>query len=360
MIATITIAAGEISDGIALGMTSANIAVDGTVAGNITAANAGLVTINVGTTGVIAPPLGAAIGIFLTDSTRTEFFTDGRVEAIVQLGNLDDAIELSSTGIMTDVVSTAGGDDMITVGVGGTMTGQVRTGSGDDFVLNMGTMGRVKLGDGNDTYLGRDDNGVFPDQPFGIARRVDGGTGDDRIVGHQAGDHFRGGHGSDRLDGVGGADRLYGGSGRDTLFGGNGADDLQGGNGKDVLVGGNGNDTLDGGNGEDRIIGGRGDDVLTGGSGADVFFFIDRIGNDTITDFSEADTLSFTKIFRGSTPLITPETVMEFTTYENGNAIIDLLGLYQDADIASFGREGPSTITILNMDEGDLTADSFA
>jgi Ca2+-binding RTX toxin-like protein len=72
-----------------------------------------------------------------------------------------------------------------------------------------------------------------------------------------------------------------------TLNGGNGNDTMIGGKGDDVLNGGNGNDVLDGGDGDDSLFGGANDDVLTGGPGLDSMKGDD--GNDTI---NAADGLS--------------------------------------------------------------------
>jgi Ca2+-binding RTX toxin-like protein len=61
-----------------------------------------------------------------------------------------------------------------------------------------------------------------------------------------------------------------GGTGNDTILGSNGADVLIGGDGDDVLVGGAGNDVLNGGDGDDVLIGGPGLDVLDGGPGNNI------------------------------------------------------------------------------------------
>jgi Ca2+-binding RTX toxin-like protein len=57
-----------------------------------------------------------------------------------------------------------------------------------------------------------------------------------------------------------------GGAGDDVLIGGKGGNVLIGGAGNDVLIGGRSGDLLIGGAGSDVLIGGRGDDVLIGGS----------------------------------------------------------------------------------------------
>ncbi|QID17096.1 retention module-containing protein [Nitrogeniibacter mangrovi] len=64
---------------------------------------------------------------------------------------------------------------------------------------------------------------------------------------------------------------LDGGGGNDILVGTDLVDTLNGGDGNDTLYGGGGNDTLNGGDGNDLLVGGAGNDTLTGGLGADVF-----------------------------------------------------------------------------------------
>lgn len=63
---------------------------------------------------------------------------------------------------------------------------------------------------------------------------------------------------------------LDGGRGDDTLLGSNGDDRMFGGDGRDRLRGGDGNDTMSGGRGNDRVYGQRGRDRLNGGEGNDL------------------------------------------------------------------------------------------
>jgi Ca2+-binding RTX toxin-like protein len=121
---------------------------------------------------------------------------------------------------------------------------------------------------------------------------VDGGAGDDTIIGGKGNDVLIGGDGSDQISGgagndliLGGAgddfveggtgnDTVYGGDGDDVLFGDAGNDLLIGGEGIDILIGGTGNDRLSGGAGDDLLAGNEGNDVLTGGAGSDIFQFV--------------------------------------------------------------------------------------
>lgn len=96
---------------------------------------------------------------------------------------------------------------------------------------------------------------------------LNGGDGDDTILGNTGADRIDGGDGNDVLRGLDGNDTLIGGRGKDTLFGGAADDLLDGGDQNDRLLGGDGDDTLLGGRGNDRLFGEEGLDSLLGGTG---------------------------------------------------------------------------------------------
>jgi Ca2+-binding RTX toxin-like protein len=98
---------------------------------------------------------------------------------------------------------------------------------------------------------------------------IDGGAGNDTIVGGELDDTIHGGAGNDSIMGMGGADHLFGDAGNDQLIGGADDDTLDGGDGADLLAGEVGNDSLIGHGGSDSIYGGKGDDRLIGGNGSD-------------------------------------------------------------------------------------------
>jgi uncharacterized delta-60 repeat protein len=126
---------------------------------------------------------------------------------------------------------------------------------------------------------------------------LDGGPGNDTLVGGGGDDTLLGGDGNDTLDGRGGADLFRGGAGSDTadytlrkksVFVGIGtaADDGEKGEGDNVFSdvenvwGGRGNDTLRGSSANNRLAGGAGDDVLVGRGGRDTI--LGGAGNDLI------------------------------------------------------------------------------
>ena len=82
---------------------------------------------------------------------------------------------------------------------------------------------------------------------------IDGGAGDDTLVGTALAELFNGRGGNDTIRALGGADTLNGGLGGDTLIAGPGADTLNGGAGPDKLKGGKGKDVFEGGKGNDVV-----------------------------------------------------------------------------------------------------------
>ncbi len=103
---------------------------------------------------------------------------------------------------------------------------------------------------------------------FNVNRlKIDGGAGDDTIIGSN------------------GKDLLFGGDGNDDIQGGLGEDELQGGAGDDVLYGGAGTDALFGGGDNDRLFGGAGFDMVYGGLGDDYL----EAGDDLLGDILYGD-----------------------------------------------------------------------
>ncbi len=120
------------------------------------------------------------------------------------------------------------------------------------------------------------------------SRILDGGDGNDRILGSVLSDTLRGGDGNDTI--WGNLDSLN----RFTQAG----DTFEGGAGDDALIGGTGDDVMMGGGGNDRFSSNLGDDLLIGGEGEDSYNFsvgsfsgnspgssgVFGFGNDTLRD----------------------------------------------------------------------------
>ncbi len=110
---------------------------------------------------------------------------------------------------------------------------------------------------------------------------LEGGSGNDTLIGTFLNDSIIGGDGNDELSGGAGNDTLRGEAGDDKLIAGSGNDSVTGGSGSDFISGTNGGNTLAGEGGNDQILGGVSDDLITGGS-----------GNDSINAGSGIDTVS--------------------------------------------------------------------
>jgi Ca2+-binding RTX toxin-like protein len=102
---------------------------------------------------------------------------------------------------------------------------------------------------------------------------IRGGKGNDMII---VDPDVKVGNWFDRLTNRG--ITLDGGDGDDILVGGSGNDTIRGGRGQDLILGGDGNDRINGGDGDDvimdwsgnnRIRGGRGQDLVMGGQDLD-------------------------------------------------------------------------------------------
>ena len=125
-----------------------------------------------------------------------------------------------------------------------------------------------------------------------IGADMDGGEGNDTMIGHAYGDDdMLGGDGNDYMNGRGGNDEISGGAGDDILKGGTfsktyGTDVLRGGEGNDTLIAGvygaQGGDVygygefkyLYGDEGDDTMYGsfGTANEFLWGGSGDDLIY----------------------------------------------------------------------------------------
>ncbi|WP_299298033.1 calcium-binding protein [uncultured Tateyamaria sp.] len=304
--------------------------------------------------------------ILLTGTGQRVVSNEGSIIGSIQLGTGSDVVH--TAGLIDGDVNTSGGDDYVVVadffrdGIAfeGEITGRLNTGSGDDVVVNGGVIGDINLGSGDDLYLGLAGEGDIAD-----GGRIIAGDGNDTVRGSSSDELIFGGAGRDELEGNDGDDRLAGGGNKDTLRGGEGDDSLIGGGGSDFLAGGNGDDFLNGNSGRDDLVGGRGDDTMHGGSGDDVFFFTRQSGADVISDFQDGDLIRLVQVgvddgFGGTVDLVTFDAVNAFTSYADGNAVIDLDGLYTSLGLDYLvGGNEEDSITLLNVAADSLTEDDF-
>lgn len=199
------------------------------------------------------------------------------------LYRITDAAGIDSTGLCTDVNAT-------TVTCPGATVASITVGSG-------GGSDAVRL-----------DASV----PRTIEGTVDGGSGNDQLLGSTADDTVAGGRGNDLLNGGLGADELRGGSGTDIADYGQRATGVtvtvgarddddgneldQSGNARDsvrgdveTVVGSAGLDMIIGDSSRETLIGGEGDDLLVGGRGNDGL--LGFAGNDLLSGEGGSDTL---------------------------------------------------------------------
>jgi Ca2+-binding RTX toxin-like protein len=179
-------------------------------------------------------------------------------------------------------VSGLGGDDTIqAIGLFNVNLLRLDGGDGNDTIIGADSRNLLIGGDGDDVLTGGADHDILRG---GAGNDVlNGGAGNDALYGDDGDDMLSGGEGFDTSYGGEGndtilandgaiGDLMYGEAGDDILVGGDGVDLMFGGDGNDVLNGGAGGDLLDGGAGNDRLIGGTGRDMLLGGDGDDHLF----------------------------------------------------------------------------------------
>jgi Ca2+-binding RTX toxin-like protein len=311
--------------------------------------------------------------------TRTEIATGGALlkgdlDPILD-GNGDLQYDAQGNVVVNAAIAAPGHIDTLH---GSASADSIRALAGNDVIEAAGGNDLAEGGAGNDIVAGQDgadtlwgDTALTDTSPLATALAagdtdtsqtakgdwVDGGGGDDILIGADAQDLLSGGSGNDLLiasagddlmlgdatiasgstdwqvarfvennatlyrwelsqgtttasDSVGGADVMYGGKGRDWAFGGAGDDLLDGGADDDVLFGEAGNDVLLGGTGDDVLNGDRADlaenlqgsDWIDGGDGNDRIFgmagddiIIGGTGNDTIVGGAGRDTYLFNK-----------------------------------------------------------------
>jgi Ca2+-binding RTX toxin-like protein len=133
------------------------------------------------------------------------------------------------------------------------------TGLNDRIQVNLSVDGAgppgAGLGQPQITVAGANGADIIDVTTNGIGYLVNGNGGDDTIT---------------LITGFGETASVNGGAGNDILVGGNGDEELKGGDGNDDIRGGSGNDTLVGGDGTNTLNGGRGDDTYIVSSESDI------------------------------------------------------------------------------------------
>jgi len=304
-----------------------DVGIFGTFAGGKTAEPVGASEVE------IVVDLGAgtdAVYIEHKDGSAALTFAAGGIDALndgdedvtfngVETVSVDDAPNIDARLYVGGATLFLLGSDVADTIYGSAQADVIRSRFGNDTLYGMGGNDRLQGGPGDDVLFGGDGNDRFIAEPVvdgndsldggaGIdtmdyARRtigvsvsvgngqaddgqpggeldavdvsvenVNGGAGDDVIVGSSAANLIMGGDGDDELYGDAGRDEIHGGYGADILVGDAGRDNLYGDQGMDSIDGGIGNDNLFGGGGADTITCGPGTDDIVGEASSDIIF----------------------------------------------------------------------------------------
>jgi Ca2+-binding RTX toxin-like protein len=148
-------------------------------------------------------------------------------------------------------------------------TSEINGGGGDDILLGSAQASMLEGAAGNDSITGGAQNDI-----------ISGGTENDTINGADGDDSINGGDNDDLINGGLGADTISGDDGNDRLIGVSNADVTAAVTDLAILNTTNG-DSIDGGAGNDTIVGGLGADAVNGGDGLDIIDVAS--GGDTTT-----------------------------------------------------------------------------
>ena len=156
----------------------------------------------------------------------------------------DTDLHEGGTGNDTSQVNGGNGDEAFTVTANGTRVRFDRVNPAP-FSIDIGTTENLVLNmnGGNDTFSATGDLATL------IKITVDGGAGNDTILGSNGADKLLGGDGDDFIDGQQGNDAIFLGAGNDVMQWdpGDGSDIVEGGDGTDTMLfnGSNGSETFD-------------------------------------------------------------------------------------------------------------------
>jgi Ca2+-binding RTX toxin-like protein len=238
---------------------------------------------------------GSTVGNELSGGAGSDTITGGAGNDTISGGASGDTLTGSSGN---DTLSYAGSQQGVSVALDEPNPGDQHAVGGDATDDSLSGFENVIGGVGDDTLYG----GLGGNRLAGGAGAdlIDGNAGNDTVTGGAGADSMSGGDGIDTLSYAGavaavtvylGAPGSSSGGATGDAF--SGFENLEGGVGNDYLVGDAGNNRVYGGKGYDVLSGEAGDDTLGGGADGDAFVYASGHGNDTALDFTVADTLTF-------------------------------------------------------------------
>lgn len=222
----------------------------------------------------------AAFVVNITGSETVEIGVTNGGKVIVRVNRVD-SVQTTDAAEVTSLTITASGTfanriDLqgVTANAFGSLSDiSVNGGNGNDVLIGSELVDTLNGGNGNDTLLG-----------LGADDSLIGGSNDDVLIGGADNDQLNGGSGNDTLSGEAGSDLCLGGAGADKISGGDDADTVNGQAGNDSLTGDDGDDYVYGGAGIDTVSGGAGTDMVKGQGGRDV---IQGLKDDVIEEAQE-------------------------------------------------------------------------
>ena len=126
---------------------------------------------------------------------------------------------------------------------------------------------------------------------------------------------------------------------------------LDGGSGNDTLLGGDGADVLIGGSGDDQVTGGRGADTALLGSGQDTFTWNPGDGSDTVEGQEGRDAMQFNGANVNEQMAVSANGGRVRFTRDVGNVTMDMDGI-EDLNVRALG--GADTLTVNDLSGTDL------
>jgi Ca2+-binding RTX toxin-like protein len=316
--------------------------------------------------------IGGAGDNYLTGGTGNDLLNVTDVSSVFDLGA---SVYDNTNSWASQSLDGGEGDDIL---IGGHGSNHLIGGDGNDIMI--GADG-FAFNANNNTYTREEGANSYQYQSQYAFSSLDGGNGDDVMIGGVGSNNMDGGDGDDIMFGgveAGGSLSLSAGSlwqdqsNSNMLNGGNGNDQITGGIGDNQLYGGNGNDVITGGAGyvgyfnndgsglsdgvqyaKNDIYGEAGDDVLLGGEGYNRLF--GGIGDDVITAGSSNESAAFGGQINWHAITDGP-TGRQFDNLLDGGEGNDTLiaGLLDDLMVGGIGRD---TFLINEIGGSDLIND---
>jgi Ca2+-binding RTX toxin-like protein len=226
------------------------------------------------------------------NDTLSDAGMSGGLQVVLDGGQGDDtlvsangnAVMEGGEGFDTVQVNGADGAEVFTATANGTRVRLDRL-DPSPFALDIGTSERlvVNMGAGNDSFSATGNLAAL------IAITVDGGAGDDTILGSNGADLLLGGDGDDFIDGQQGSDVAFMGAGEDTF-------QWDPGDGSDTVEGGAGTDTL-------RFNGSAGAEIFEVSANGERVLFTRNLGN-IVMDLNEVERIEVNALGNTDTVIV--------------------------------------------------------